>query len=220
MSRSKLSLSSSAACLFACVIALPAIAFAQTKPEQKPEPSGEAQDVIKTETSLVQTDVMVFDKKGHPVTGLRLDQFQLKINKTPRDIAFFEAVTASAASKDETEPAQPNTPDAQKTAALKADAHRRSVIFFVDDLHLAPDSLARTRTALLDFIDNRVQQDDLVAITSPSGQIGFLQQFTSNKDALRSAVARLNYRSTKPLDMEKPPMSEYIALKIRDGDEQ
>jgi VWFA-related protein len=90
----------------------------------------------------------------------------------------------------------------------------------VDDLHLAPDSLARTRHALLDFIDNQIAKDDLVAITSPSGQIGFLQQFTADKQALRSAVARLNYRTNTKTDTDQPPMSEYIALKIREGDEQ
>jgi len=36
---------------------------------------------------------------------------------------------------------------------------------------------------------------------------------------LRSAVARLNYRANNKMDMENPPMSEFIALKIRDGDE-
>lgn len=80
--------------------------------------------------------------------------------------------------------------------------------------------MARTRKALLDFIDHGIGDKDQVAITSPSGQIGFLQQFTTDKEALRSAVARLNYRTNTKLDMEKPPMSEYLALKIREGDNQ
>jgi hypothetical protein len=41
-----------------------------------------------------------------------------------------------------------------------------------------------------------------------------------DKEALRSAVARLNYRTNTKFDMERPPMSEYIAMKIREGDEQ
>ena len=66
------------------------------------------------------------------------------------------------------------------------------LIFFVDDLHLAPDSLLRTRKALNEFIDHGMGDKDEVAITSPSGQIGFLQQFTDDKAALGSAVARLS----------------------------
>jgi VWFA-related protein len=192
------------------------IISAQTKPEQKPEPPGEAQDVIKFETSLVQTDVMVFDKNGRFVDGLKPEMFQLKINNAPREISFFEKVTSGL--NNSAQPAvavEPNSIDARKR-----EAQRRAVIFYVDDLHLAPDSLVRTRQALLDFIDHRISDNDLVAITSPSGQIGFLQQLTSSKDALRSAVARLNYRANPKLDMDKPPMSEYLALKIREGDEQ
>ncbi|HKG78588.1 MAG TPA: hypothetical protein VKA78_04200, partial [Pyrinomonadaceae bacterium] len=68
MSNFKLSLLAIATCLFL----FPAMVFSQTKPE----PSGEAQDVVKFDTSLVQTDVMVFDKKGRFVDGLRPEEFQ------------------------------------------------------------------------------------------------------------------------------------------------
>jgi VWFA-related protein len=198
----------------ACLLLLPATICGQTKPEQKPaEP--QVEDVIKFDTSLVQTDVMVFDKNGRFVDGLKPEQFQLKINNTQREISFFEAVKSGTANQ--REEATSDLPNA--IAAAKANAQRRAVIFFVDDLHLAPDSLERTRKALLEFIDRGIGEKDMVAITSPSGQIGFLQQFTANKDALRTAVARLNYRANPKLDMGSPPMSEYIAMKIREGDE-
>ena len=199
----------------ACLLLFPALGFSQTKPT---EPSSDAQDVIKFETSLVQTDVMVFDKKGRFVDGLKPEQFQLKINNMSREISFFEAIRSGGFAPQREEPnasAQPNPVN-----SIRADAQRRAVIFFVDDLHLAPDSLVRTRKALLEFINSGIGEKDLVAITSPSGQIGFLQQFTADKNALRSAVARLNYRTNTKFDMEKPPMSEFIALKIREGDQQ
>ena len=198
-----------------CLLLFSATVFSQTKPAQKPQQPGDAQDVIKFETSLVQTDVMVFDKNGRFVDGLKPEQFQLKINNTQREISFFERVTSGTVVAADTQPGEPNSIDARKR-----EAQRRTVIFYVDDFHLAPDSLVRTRQALLDFIDHRIGDNDLVAIVSPSGQIGFLQQLTASKDALRSAVARLNYRANPKLDMDKPPMSEYLATKIRDGDEQ
>ncbi len=197
-----------------CFFLFPALVFGQTKPEQKPEPPrSDTDDVIKFETSLVQSDVMVFDKNGRFVDGLKPEQFQLKINNAQREISFFEAIRSGALP--EVQPGQSNPVNRPKS-----DAQRRSVLFFVDDLHLAPDSLVRTRQALLEFIDRGIGEKDQVAITSPSGQVGFLQQFTANKDALRTAVARLNYRANPKLDMEKPPMSEYLAMKIREGDEQ
>lgn len=209
MSNVRLFLLATASCLL-----FPAIVFSQTKPE----PQADTQDVIKFDTSLVQTDVMVFDKDGRFVEGLKPEQFQLKINNSQRDISFFELVR-SGRPGDDSEAPKADQPDTARSR-VTADAQRRSVIFFVDDLHLAPDSLERTRQALLKFIESGIGEKDLVAITSPSGQIGFLQQFTASKDALRTAVARLNYRANTKFDMEKPPMSEYIALKIREGDEQ
>jgi VWFA-related protein len=197
------------------LLLFPAFAAGQTKPEQKPEPPpGDAQDVIKFETSLVQTDVMVFDKNGRFVDGLKPEQFQLKINHTQREISFFEKITSGKLSG-ETAPDDPNS-----IAARKREAQRRAVIFFVDDLHLAPDSLVRTQQALREFVDHRINDNDLVAITSPSGQIGFLQQFTASKDALHLAIARLNFRGNPKQDTGKPEMSEYLAMKIREGDEQ
>jgi VWFA-related protein len=223
MSRVKLFLLTTAS-LF-CLLLLLTPVSGQTKPEAKPETKpdqGDTQDVIKFDTSLVQTDVMVFDKNGRFVDGLKPEQFQLKIDKTPRDISFFEMVRSGRVTRQREETAQPNPSGDPKPVnpPPKSDAQRRSVIFFVDDLHLAPDSLVRTRKALLEFIDRGIGEGDLVAITSPSGQIGFLQQFTADRNALRSAVARLNYRNNPKLDMEKPPMSEFIAMKIREGDQQ
>src|SRR6185437_12591449 len=126
------------------LLLFPVISSAQTKPEPKPEPSGEAQDVIKFETSLVQTDVMVFDKQGRFVSGLKPEQFQLKINKTPREISFFENITSGGATTTRDESTDANATATTKPSQIKLDAQRRSVIFFVDDLHLAPDSLSRT----------------------------------------------------------------------------
>jgi VWFA-related protein len=190
-------------------------AAGQTKPTR---PTEEQDDVVRVDTALVQTDVMVFDKQGRFVDGLRPEQFELKIDRKPQQIAFFERVASGRLS--DAKQADAGTPANDAAKAPAAANHTRVVIFFIDDLHLAPDSLVRTRKALLEFISHGMAEGDQVAITSTSGQIGFLQQITDDKIALRSAVARLNYRASPKLDMEQPPMSEYIALKIREGDEQ
>lgn len=181
----------------------------QTRPSQQPQP--EADDVIRVNTELVQTDVMVFDKQGHFVEGLKPEQFALRIDDKPQTISFFEQVSSGrlrGGGRGQTSGDSPPTL-----------VRGRTVIFFADDLHLAPDSLVRTRKALLEFVDRGMAEKDLVAITSSSGQIGFLQQLTYDKVALRSAVARLNYRANAKMDMNSPVMSDYIAMRIRDGDE-
>jgi VWFA-related protein len=189
-------------------------AAAQTKPEK----TNVQDDVVRVNTELVQTDVMVFDKKGRFVDGLKPEQFQLKIDNKPQPIAFFERV-ATGSLREAQASSDANAATDSATPPVTS-ARGRVLIFFVDDLHLAPDSLVRTRKALNEFINHGMSDTDQVAITSSSGQIGFLQQFTYDKVALRSAVARLNYRTNTKIDMDNPPMSEFIALKIREGDEQ
>src|SRR6185295_3077444 len=78
-----------------------------------------------------------------------------------------------------------------KPAGPEPSYRQRTIVFFVDDRHLSLDSVGRTRKALLEFINGQMGQDDLVAIASSSGHIGFLQQFTDNKEVLRAAVARI-----------------------------
>ena len=176
----------------------------------------EKEDVVRVESELVQTDVMVFDKAGKFVEGLGREQFELKVDGRPVPLAFFERVSA---------PLKPGeaAPGAVAAAANAATASRlkgRTTVFFIDDLHLSFDSLTPTRAALTRFIDEEMAPGDLVAIVTASGQLGFLSQFTDNKAVLRAAVARLKNIPGGVHDAEQPPMSEYVATRIANGDRQ
>ena len=201
--------------LLPCLVLLVTGIPTQEQTQTKTQTQAPADDVVRINTELVQTDVMVFDKKGQFVDGLKAEQFALKIDNKPQPISFFERV--GSGSLREEKRAEPGTGTSLTNPSTAT--RGRTVIFFIDDLHLSPGSLVRTRKALLEFIDHGMGDKDQAAITSPSGQIGFLQQITDDRVALRSAVARLNYRAVTKTDMENPPMSEYIASKIREGDE-
>ncbi|HEX8492107.1 MAG TPA: VWA domain-containing protein [Pyrinomonadaceae bacterium] len=175
---------------------------------QKPEESQTSQatgDVVRISTELVQTDVTVFDRQGRFVDDLRREQFELRVDGKAVPISFFERVGASSA-------------PASKVAVERASNQRRKIVFFLDDLHLAADSIEQVRKSLLQFIDSEVGGNDEVAIVAASGRIGFLQQFTDHKAVMRAAVARIKYRSNAVQDTGSLPMTEYIALRISQGD--
>ena len=195
----------------------------QQQNENTPPEQQLPNDVIRVSTDLVQTGVSVFDKQGRFVEGLKKEDFELTIDKKPVEVNFFELV-ASGTSREEAQLAARNNSGAKaKGTSIEVNAEKpsdrgRVVIFFVDDLHLAPDSMQRTKDAIIRFIDRDMGQNDVAAITSARGQIGFLQQYTDNKDVLKRAVARLTYKSSATRDNEQPIMTDGQAVLINQGD--
>jgi VWFA-related protein len=176
----------------------------------------EKEDVVHVESELVQTDVMVFDREGKFVDGLTREQFELRVDGRPVPLAFFERVSAPLPKGE----AAPGATAAAANAAVASRARGRTIIFFVDDLHLSLDSLNPTRAAITHFIDEEMVPGDLAAIVTASGQLGFLQQFTDNKAVLRAALARIRNIPYTVGDGEQPPMSDYVATRIANGDRQ
>lgn len=198
--------------------ALFSTAHAQQNQPQTPQ---QTDDVIRISTDLVQTDVTVFDKEGRFVNNLRREQFELLVDGKPQPITFFEQVKAGSASEETQLAVARGKGTPQGTEVVTPLDRGRTIFFFVDDVHMAFDSLIRLRKTLLHFIDREMRQNDQVAIVSANGQVGFLQQLTDNKTVLRAAVARLKSAAQTMRDMEQPPMSESMAQAIeiyRDAD--
>lgn len=179
------------------------------------------QDVVRVNTALVQTDVMVFDKSGAFVDGLKRDQFTLKIDGKPREISFFEKIVAGSRNEEaQLAAARGNSIEAGTRPGGPVPLDRgRTIYFFIDDLHLSNGSTRQTRQVIERFIDNEMGQNDEAAVTSTSGQIGFLQQLTDDKRVLHAAAARLLPRSFATRDSQKPAMTEYQAQLIEAGNE-
>lgn len=181
--------------------------------QRQPSPQPTPDDVIRVSTRLVQTNVTVTDKKGNFADNLTRDDFELLVDGKRQPITFFEIVKAG-------ESASPGSINRAATTETGDDIATRSILVFVDDLHLSAPSMERTRKMLDFFIDQKIGYGDQVLIASPSGQVGFLQQLTDSKEALHAAVARLKFRPATARDIDKPPMSEFQAASIERGDSQ
>lgn len=197
--------------LIVLLVTICSVASAQ-QPQNPQEP-----DVLRTNIDLVQTHITVLDKKGNFVEGLQRDQFELVVDGKPRPVAFFERVAAGSARERELATLGSNPADSTVKPASPVTVPGRTIVFFIDDLHLSPDSMNRTRMMLQHFLDREMSSRDNVAILSASGQIGFLEQFTSNRAVLDAALARLIPRL---YDAEgysygnATKMTEYMALTI------
>ena len=176
----------------------------------------QADDVLRINTDLVQTAITVVDKNGHFVDGLDRGQFALMVDGKRREISFFERVTAGSAREEQITARPYANPSQIKTPFPGATVRGRTIVFFVDDLHLSPDSLNRTRDMLRHFLDHEMNSRDSVAIASASGQVGFLQQFTNNREVLSAAIERLVPRpyDVKGYGLGTERMKEFDALII------
>lgn len=179
------------------------------------------EEVVRVNAELVQLGVSVFDGRGRFVDGLGREDFELRVDGRAVPITFFENIVSGSLRDRLARAAEGETASAE--AAASTPSHRqRTVVFFLDDRHLSLDSVARVRGMLLDFIGGEMGDGDLVAVASSSGRIGFLQQFTDDKEVLRAAVARLGHVPYVVTDYGRNPggaMSEYMALSIENRDD-
>jgi VWFA-related protein len=178
-------------------------------------------DVVRVNSELVQTDVMVFDRRGNFIDGLNPDQFVVTLNGAKRPVQFLSRVSAGSSTEaEQITAARSGKSKSSATPVVDASTTSRSgrlIYFFVDDIHLNPESLERSRKSLLNFVDNRLNPEDQVAIVSSSGQIGFLQQLTDNQTVLHAAIERLNYRKNPETTAGRTRISEYMASQVGDA---
>ena len=222
-----------ALCALACALVCAGMPHAQQRQQQQrpaaPAPQEPAplaapqqdaeEEVLRVESELVQTAVTVLDKGGRFVPGLRREQFRMTIDGKPQPVTFFEQVTAGTSAERRHRASDAGADAPPPEPASDADGGR-TVFLFVDDLHLSGPGLAQARKSLRRYIDSVMGQNDRAAIVSASGQVGFLQQLTDDKEVLRVATERLFYRPRAGFRSERPPISEYQAIAVEERDDR
>lgn len=179
-------------------------------------------DVVRTKTELVQTDVTVVDKRGRFVEGLSAEDFELRVDSKLQLLSFFEQVKAGSVDEEKqlTAARKGDTTPQPKPVKTPVGDRERVIFFFVDDLHLTGAGLDRARSVLTHFVENKMTGKDQVAIVSTSGQIGFLQQLTDNKAVLREAISRLNTKYNPETTASHVAISEVDANLVANHDDR
>ncbi|MDX6382495.1 MAG: hypothetical protein QOK48_68, partial [Blastocatellia bacterium] len=164
-----------------------------TKPAT--EQSGtDDQDIVKINTNLVQIDAVV-TRSGKQVTDLNAEDFVILQDGKPQAITNFSYVWNVPADKVATAPVNAKGRISVPTlpVAIKPSDPHRTIAFVVDDLGLSFDTINQVRRQLRKFINEEMQPNDLVAIIRTAGEVGTLQQFTTDKRLLANAVERLKW---------------------------
>ena len=155
------------AALTAAVLLFPIAATAQ---QQKPQ--GEPQRLVETmDVRVINIDVVVTDRKGNVIHGLKKSDFDILENGVIKPVSnFYEVIGDKALSIDETPaPATANaatTVPVQTQVQVDPDAMRRRIIFYIDNLSLAPFNRNRVFNQMKDFVKTVMRPGDEAMIAT------------------------------------------------------
>jgi len=162
---------------------------------QAPQPVQQPQYRVHVTSELVLVNVVVRDKKGNLVGGLKKDDFTLLEDGKRQTISTFdfenvdELKTAGAAEAtvSGTAPDGALLRPAEKTAALDA-RDRRLMLLFFDFSGMDPEQIDRSVDAAKKFVQTRMQPADLIALVSLAATMRVDLDFTDDKTKVLGAL--------------------------------
>lgn len=159
---------------------------------QDPPPADD-DDVVKITTTLIQIDVTVTDKKGNVIKDLKPEEVEIYENGKKQNVSNFSFINGVREQTVETpENPQPSNVPIPPTQ-VRPENVRRTISLVVDDLSLSFESTYFVKRALKKFVDEQMQDGDLVAIIRTGAGIGALQQFTTDKRQLYAAIEKVRW---------------------------
>src|SRR5215831_4780398 len=168
------------------------LAQAQQPPAQQPPPPANQQQpqgqrpVIRSGINFVSVDVIVTDKKtGDIVLDMKPEDFEVREDKKPQKIDTFDIVKIDELQQQMAyKPKEILSESDQEIEAKKPDV--RLFIMFLDDYHVKRGNDMVVRQPLIDFVQNQLGPQDMVAIMYPLTP-GAGLTFTRSKSSLIEA---------------------------------
>jgi VWFA-related protein len=143
-----------------------------------------SQTPMRVTTRLVEVNVIVHDRHGHPITGLKKEDFVLLDNKVSQEIQVFSAETNLPT----TQPSSPAPPDTYSNQIRENAAVPASVtLILLDALNSESADQALTRKQVSRFLD-RLRPQDRVALYWLGNKLYVLNDFTSDVASLQAAL--------------------------------
>ena len=179
MLRSTLRLGLASALAFNLVIG-PVPALAQNAPADVPPIT------IRTTTRLVTVDVVVMDKKGQPVTGLKPEDFTIEESGKKQKISIFVPPGVDNGPKPTPAPEGilSNRPENVRPAGVPT-------VLLLDAANSPFKDQAYARLQMLKYVMEQSQSGRPMAVLTLSDRLQVLQQFTSDPKVLLEAIKSL-----------------------------
>jgi VWFA-related protein len=155
------------------------------------------------DVALVRISVVVRDKSGALVRGLKREDFVVTEDGRNQIVEAFEfeevttervveVITPPEGQEAPTHPAVLTTPPNPLPRAASDFGGKRLVVLLFDSSGMEPDQLQRALESAHAYVDRRLTEADLVAVTSiGSAGLEVGQDFTSDRESMRRALDRI-----------------------------
>src|SRR5258706_5972422 len=163
--------------------------------------------IEKITVNVVNIDVAVMDRHGHPVRGLDRQDFEIIEDDQPQEVSNFSVV-------DDAAPRVEARRDAPATAAAPAEERfRRKVLVLIDNLNTSSrsrhEALVRLEIILTShFDDGRYDW----SVATVDRRVHLLMAMTSDKSALHAVLADISPSASHPQWSRGMPRDASVAI--------
>jgi VWFA-related protein len=151
---------------------------------------------LKVTSRLVDVGIVAVDKKGHPVTDLRAEDFEVYDNGVKQEIRFFNAFDASAPAVDHAGAAADDVTFSNRATEANAGSQASggtqsgATILLIDESHMAWTDLNNARTQMLEFLASAPAGERIGLYTMSGLGFGVLVDVTTDHAALTATLKK------------------------------
>ncbi len=168
---------------------------------QAPSPAEAPPPTIRVSTHLVLVDVVVTDKQGKPVTGLRPEDFVVEENGKQQKISSLLTPSENSAAP----PALP--PGVYSNRPEYRSPGRPVTVLLLDAINTPFKDQAYARLQMLKFVQQNLKPADRVGIFTLTGPLNVLQDFTTDPQILSTALQHFRPLQNQYTPSNSTPLS-------------
>ena len=176
---------------------LASAAQAQTTEAPAPQQPG---TTFRSGVTLIRTDVIVRDANGAFVPDLTVDDFRILEDGVPQEVASLILVHGGRVFNQLVPPPPVHEGIILPERRVESQIPGRIIVFFVDAMHLEPETTPRVRHFVKEVADTLVHDGDLVGLIS-NGSAGTAVDLTYDLGHVKSAVDGIVGNGMTPRDL-------------------
>jgi VWFA-related protein len=179
-------------------------------------PGASEQPVFRAGINFVRVDAIVTDRQGNPIPDLQQTDFEISEDGKPQSIEQFRFVRVDGTAPPETQ-GRIRTRADEERAAANDDA--RIFVFFLDDYHVRLGNSMAARKPLIEFVQNSLGPNDLVAVMYPLSPLDAVTLTRDHQSIIRTLERfegrKFNYEPRFPQEQRYQLYPAEVVERIR-----